>query len=304
MLAVTDLESKRVGLYHIPTRTHAARLVETLEPPSGTARALSVRLTVGAHPQAFVLWKDSAGTVLLRYTDDSPDGDRIALGVAPTSVAISADGRKIAWLAGKPPGYEPNPDVFVADLSGNGVRAVTQLRADANSARGGGDTQYAPSVGEMTWAGDTSLLLGLEYESGEGDKLVRVDVDQAKGAGWGERTGFMGPTHAEVTKGFELFDVTCPSEGGRALAVEGPRLHVDGPTRAVWLDVATGEVLGVVATPASGRSVVSVSGGSRGALYETSGPQGDRTYWRTGGEARGQLLVGLPPGPLEAVAQP
>jgi hypothetical protein len=70
----------------------------------------------------------------------------------------------------------------------------------------------------------------------------------------------------------------------------------------VRVDLATGNVLEVIATPDVGRELISVSGGRSGVIYVTARENDQRVYLRLPGEKRGTRITGLPTG--EVFVQP
>jgi subtilisin family serine protease len=72
----------------------------------------------------------------------------------------------------------------------------------------------------------------------------------------------------------------------------------------VHLDLASGEVLAVVATVAEGRYLVSVSGTPDAAVYVTAAEGTDlKAYLRLRGEQRGTPITGLPGDVEDVLAQ-
>jgi len=287
--------SGALELYGIRDGQVAHRL-RVLRGPAGTT-ATAVTLSGGAQPTVCVLWHSTASP-LECYGWGSDAGTVVAgadtLGYP--DIALSASGRSLAWTGDAQPN---GPELVYARLNGTAAGPPTRLAA---LSPGQEPDEAALMVSNIAWDGDDALLVSSAYDDDVNGAVSRVSL-AAPPKGWSNAREWIAGDQAWPV----LYGGSSAAVGGRFLATQ-LGFDTDGRdvTRAVELEVATGHLLDVVSTPATGRRISSVSGGAKGVLYRTEDHDGRdlRTYWRPPGQAHGRLLVGLPADAVDVVAQP
>jgi hypothetical protein len=303
-------KSGALAVYRIG-RDRRARPVAGFAAPQPGERASSVSFTSGPRPRACATWvhyddigRATAPAALVCYQPDSSPKATTLAGLidSPTSVALSADGREVAWIDYQESNNEA--DVVFGALSGDRVTAVRRVLP-------GHGMQCNPCLEEVTsvaWAGDHALILSREGQDDEGAGLGRLPLDDRHiSRGWLDGASTMPAWTADQP--YDFFDDVVSADWHSALAVERPS---DNPpprgvrARAVTVDLATGRRVGIIATALPGRDVTAVSGGAEGVVYRTgSGYDADpRFYLRLPGDAVGQPIIALPSDTMDVVAQP
>lgn len=304
-------KSGALAVYRIG-RDRRARPVADFAAPHPGEHALSVSLTSGPRPRACATWVHydetelpvAPASLVCYQPDSSPQPSTIA-GVTgvPGAVALSADGRDIAWIDFRPSNYET--DVVFGHLSGDRVTAIRRVLP-------GHGMQCSPcleGVAEVAWAGNGALMLSREGQDDEGAGLGRLPLDDRHiRRGWLDGARTMSPSRTD--QAYRFFDDVVSADGHAALAVERPSENGPPPRgvrgRAVRVDLATGRRVDIIGTALPGRDVTAVSGGPAGVIYRTeSGSQNDpRYYLLLPGDTVGRPILGLPADAVDVVAQP
>jgi hypothetical protein len=244
------------------------------------------------------VWSDHETGVVECYAEGAERGSVVpadgASGQAP--LALSYAGTSLAWTADGPTGV---PDLVYARLTGSTAGTSTRVPAWAP---GEEPDEAVLVVGDLAWEGENTLLVSHGYDDDVNGAIARVSLT-APPKGW---------THAYMVDGGDqvwpvLYGLTSATDAGIGLALQLGFFGSNGAelTRAVEIDVATGQVASVVSLPAKNRRLSSVSGGADGVLYRTEGSDGRlATYWRAPGQAHGRPLAGLPADVSDVVAQP
>lgn len=295
------------GLYSLAPRKRQARLVRNLQ-SLGDWSIASASMSAGPRPTICAVWHGQAeppqGTQLRCYADGDSRG-RIVPSDTPVAVAVRPDGRAVAWIESE---TNSNTAVVVADLAGDVVTVRSRARYAADLPPDGGIPE---AVSDVAWLGPRTLGLTDVGDSDEGKGLCVLDLDkprESKAVGFGR---CLTPGAAETKARYDRFEHAAPLADGTVLTVE--RGHqccedVNGPPgRAVVVRLADGAVLDLVATPATGRAVVDVTGGPRAVVYVTKGEDeatGRIVYVRWPGEAHGAPVSGLLELTSEVAAQP
>jgi hypothetical protein len=282
--------------------------------PAADYRPASIAFSAGTDPSLCVLWQrigheDSSGR-LLCYAPGASVGRPVA-GVprTPSSVALRADGKALAWSesAGEPT-YQM--DLLVADFDGKAASHLRRIAYDPSCPRSRGEACLGFfGVGALAWVDNGSLALSVGGESDENSGLRIMKLDAVTVAkGWVNGARPVNVPKADFQRRFTAYDNIVSATPATALAIERPN-YVSGennpPARAVRVNLATGAVLEVVATPGSGREAFAVSGDHL-VLYVTQSGRGTdrKVYLRLPGEAHGVQVTGLPSGVAGAVVQP
>jgi hypothetical protein len=295
-----------VELFHIGS-DHKAQSLTTLSPPRAGLVATSVSLSAGPAPVASVIWAKARfepGGTISYYLSGTSTGREVAGTTDATVVAVRADGRALAWVVD----FLPNgqTDIKAGDLVDGEVRDVQRVVPDPARPKNKDDLFFG-SVDRLAWAGDHQLALyeGVQDDEGGGVKVLPLQADSIK-QGWLKAPGVGVP---ENDQPYQYFDQVQTADGTTALVIE--REQGDGEywhrqPRAVRVDLRTGRILEVVASPLPGRFVTEVSGGSRGVLYgtnDTGRQDSARFYARLPKELHGTPIVGLPKDVVDVVAQ-
>ncbi len=269
----------------------SARHERELAGPDG-ARVLSVSVGAGADPAVCAVWAGPRANAVRCY--DGGTETVATTGGKPLAVAVSPDGRRLAWAADDGDGY---PDVYYGTRSGSTVPDAVRVPALTPTEEEADDASI--QVAALAWAGDGALLVSWSYDSDVNGTVTRLDLAKP-GRGWTYGAALGRERRRPIVTG-----ALSPADGTSVLAVQaGVGEEFENGSRAVRLDLASGRVLEVVSTPLKGRNMHSVSGGAGGVLYQTVGFDGDlKTYWRAPGERRGSPVSGLPNDMLGAVAQ-
>lgn len=303
-------KSGPLAIYRIGRDRHARPVAEFITPHPGE-RVSSVSLSSGAEPRACATWahldEDRLATgraTMVCYSLDSTHKATPITGIAgnPASVALSADGREIAWTDYTRENNET--DVVFGSLVGNRIVSTHRVLP-------GPSMQCRPcldNISGVAWSGDHALMLSRQGQDDEGAGLGRLPLDARHiASGWRD-----GPRSMDAWKtdpAYKYFDYVGSANLHSALAIERPSWNGPPPRgireRAVLVDLATGRRVATLATALPGRDVTSVSGGAAGIVYRTegNGPQA-RYYLRLPGDAAGQPITGLPSDTVYVVAQP
>lgn len=306
VVVAADRGKAGVTLYTIGADRHATEVV-TVPPPSGTSAATDVSLSSGATPDVCVAWSvrsEERTAQLWCYAYGSTTGHRIPTGVAADgTVALRADGRALAWTEHPSSGGRDDQAFVVADYRDgtvSGERRRATYSEDGTASRFGCDGTWVVGA---AWIDARRLLLEC---NGENDDPGGLAVQDATSPAAGRHV-----PDQDVQPPYNYLRQARSADGTTALALQGEWCEIECPggkprvaDRAVRVDLATGRVVEVVATPAPGRGVVSVSGGARGVVYVTEGDTGTRTYLRLPGEAHGTIVAGLADDVKDVVAQP
>jgi hypothetical protein len=295
------------GLYSLAPRSRHAQLVRHLD-SHGDWSITSVSLSAGPTPTICAVWNGQAeppqGSQLRCYAAGDSLG-RVVRSENPLAVAVRADGRAVAWLEAE---ANSNTALVVADLAGDVATVRYRAGYAADLPPDGGIPE---GVNDVDWLGPRTLALTDVGDSDEGKGLCVLDLDRPR-----ERTaiGFgrcLEPSAAEARRRYDRFEHATALTPGTVLTVERGHRCCDDPLgppgRAVVVRLSDGAVLEVVATPASGRAVVDVTGGPRAVIYVTAGEdeaKGRIVYVRWPGEAHGAAVSGLLELTRDVAAQP
>ncbi len=292
-----------VQLFSVGADRRALPSTLLLPPHAGDAPA-DITLAGGATPTTCVVWTDPqsdgyGGNSLRCYGPADARGTTVEAEGAVVGVALRPDGAAIAWQQVLDEQGEDG-DVVVASLDGRTTGTRTTYPTYRTSGRTV-DTGCGNGVGALDWAGPR-LLVQCGYENDFPGGLVLEEPDFIGGGRdvpgpAGPYTDFVDVGSATVSSALVLeeqhCEITC--EDGKPAR----------PGRAVRVAIPAGQVLEVIAVPADGRVIASVSGGPKGIVYVTRGNKGDlRVYLRLPGEKHGALITGLPTDVEGAVAQP
>ena len=298
VLTAVTRASGALELRSVSTGTREAALVRSLAPPEDGARVVDVATSGGQDPLVCASWHTGPGevhddleTTLVCYASGAEDGRQVTGVERPAQVALSPDGRRIAWSLLTQ--GEQNPVVSTALLEGGAVSSVDRRRGYAEQPD---DAFTGTDVQDLAWSDDRHLVVSTSVQSDDGPELVHVDVATPADQGW-LVDGRVVPV-PEDEAGYVTYDSVQSADERTALAdLRGYAMDDTGPPdRAVHLDLVSGEVLAVVATVAEDRYLVSVSGTPDAAVYVTAAGESDdvRAYLRLRGEPRGTRLTGLP----------
>jgi len=287
-----------VELYRVDASRHAV-LLKRLSAPRRDQTAGSVTIAAGEHPDACVTWETTGedgsivGGQLRCYAFADRRGRLIPMSGTPDSVALRPDGRVIFWIVdGEAPPGGQHVDLVTASYHGG---SVSDLQVHPSVRDGKAVQGFGCDAGSGAWAGDDTVLLACP-DSIDFDYGIVVQPLRGRGRTLDHPAGrvFYGGDSADATSALVLegadCTVSCPGS--------------DSSSRAVRVDLLTGRVLEVIAVPAKGRSVDSVSGGERGIFYVTEGAKDSRAYLRLPGEKHGVRVTGLPADSWWLVAQP
>jgi hypothetical protein len=306
VLTAVTRSSGVLELRSVSTGTRESTLLRTLAPPEDGAQVVDVTMSGGADPLVCASWHTGPGevyddleTTLVCYAAGQEQGQQLTAVERPAQVAVSRDGRRIAWSLLTQ--GEQNPVFSTAQLGDGTVSSVDRRRGRADQPD---DASTGTDVQDLAWSDDRHVVVSTSVQSDDGPQLLHVDVGTPAGEGWLEE-GRVVPVPGDHA-GYTTFDSVQSARDGTALADERGDAMGDGapPDRAVHLDLASGEVLAVVATVAEGRYLVSVSGTPDAAVYVTAAEGTDlKAYLRLRGEQRGTRITGLPGDVLDVLAQ-
>ena len=291
LLVAVVRDSGGLELHRVDRTTRAATLERVLAPPQEGAVALDATLGAMSLCAAWHVGSAPVGeepdTRVVCYPQGSPQGRVVAGPTLPVHVALSSDGTRLAWAESTSGG---NQVVGLGRLADGALSGARRFLANADRPP---EAFNGTAVQDLAWADDGEVVISTAVESDDGPNLLRVDVTAAGTRGWLDD----GRAVQTRTPGYLTYDSVLSVHGGVALAVErGSFLdEPEVPSRAVRVDLADGAVLEVLATAAEGRAVVGVSGGPEAAVYVTAG--NDRVlkpYLRLRGQARGEVITGLP----------
>lgn len=249
-----------------------------LEPPVSYATVVDVSMTAGPDPVVCASWHtgfdltwDDLQTSLLCYPPGSSRGTAVAGTGHPDQVALSADGRRLAWSEIGREGRS-NPVLDTARLVGTRVVAVRRFPGTAGTA---GDRFSTTGVADLAWGDTGHLVVSASGPSAADPRLLVVDVGGPGRAGW-LRAARATPDPSEPpgrpAGGSAVHTAVTSAATGTALAVErvsGPDGEQSG-SLAVRVDTVTGRVREVIGSPAPGRRVAAVSAAATGVLWSTT----------------------------------
>jgi hypothetical protein len=292
VVAVLLREDQRVLLYRVDERRHAS-LLRAVEPPRDLMTLDKVVISAGSNPRLCSVWRDddpksdADGEEL--FCEGIGSVDRVEFG--SISVALSPAGDEVFWSV------EPEEGTSTYTLAHLTRDAVVRKRSLAVDC-----PRYLVGAG---W-GDASHVV-LHCSTGDSDDPGRLAWQQLDGTSAPAADIPVVPT---TPRGYDLLLDPGGYVDGGVLAIQRvdclDGCPVDLPRRAVRVDPLSGKVLEVVASPAKGRQVGTVTGGAHGVAYSTYADEADdlRVYVRWPGERHGSPITGLPPDASEVVAQP
>ncbi len=290
--------------------TRVSTRVRTLDAPQDGAQALDVTMSAGPDPVVCASWHlgpgelDDGQNVLSCYPSTSEGRSEIEGVQRPSQIALNAAGTRLAWSLSSP--GEQNPIFSTGTLENGRVTDVERRRGEEDEPD---DSFTGTDVQDLGWSDDDHVLVSTQVQSDDGPELYRVNVNDGPERGW-LRDGVVVP--GPSSDGYTTYDGVQSADATTALATRrGYYLADEGdvpPDQAVRIRVSDGHVLQTIATVDKGRSLVSVTGTDRAAVYMTGVLEGDlwietRAYLRLKGELRGSLISGLPDGYQGVVAQ-
>jgi len=289
LVAATRETRDGIWLYRIgPDRV--ARHVATVPPPEPSSRASAITMSAGTTPSMCVIWSaDGPGDDRLgvhaascydRLEDGlEPSGTPVPVAGQVDEIALDAEGTRLFWSTKSEDG----------DATGGVVADYDDGRTSGGRALDMDCSRYLLSV---VWAGRDRLVL--HCTSGDNDDPGFLMTHELGAGSWAPRPGHqVGEAETFVHPGFAdetsvgAFERRCASGCDTAM----PRML---SARAVRVDLRTGRVVEVVATPAEGRHLHTLTGGAHGVVYVTEGRTDTRVYLRWPGERRGTRVAGLP----------
>jgi hypothetical protein len=298
VLAVNRRDQDQVLLYRVDSE-HAAHLVGEIQPPSGYGPHYGYTLAGGDQPDVCVLWglsppvSDAGGAeAAYCYPGGAKEGRPVVTDASLGDIALNAAGDRLFWsTVGE---GEESLEGVVADYASGRATGSRSFDLDCN--------RYLISA---VWASPERLVL--HCTSGANDDPGFLTTEELGSGSWAPRPGkhigadetLVRPGSADETSVLVL-ERHCESGCDTAM----PRMRAP---RAVRVDLQTGRILEVIATPAKGRYVDAVTGGPHGVVYVTGAQrQGPdlRVYLRWPGEEHGSPIIGLPADVETVVAQP
>ncbi|MDP9165818.1 MAG: hypothetical protein M3O32_07125 [Actinomycetota bacterium] len=303
-----------VGLYRIGPDRVATRCAD-LRPATAGYLPWQVTLSAGSSPEVCVLWVAKPGPVpdaleyetkreLVCYRGGVGPGWVVSGTGHPVAVALSPNGRSLAWTDSYTNGYVM--DIVTASLGTDGVSNLVRIvpvdRARIDS--------VLREAAMLAWAGDRALAVSVHGQDGEHSGVYLQTLSPA-----GERPGWMNGSHLVPPSPFPsrgwAYDNVIDADQSTALAVEQRPAWDEPPavegTRALRIQIPTGKVLDVVALPGPRRDVTSVSGGPTGIVYSTQpspdvGSVDAKFYIRFPRQPVGLPILGLPADTAHVVA--
>lgn len=311
VLAVRRSEHEGLWLYRVD-ESRRARQVGSIDGPAGQ-RPEWMTLSAGTRPLVCSVWAsdvDDADPVWCYRVDDLR-GWALPVEGEAQGVAVRPDGEAVAWEATIDPG-DPDTtrdELVVASLDGERTRDqrrfVSQDVGDPPS--GTRPLGCSDTAGAISWKDEDELIVQAWGDNDFPGESVQHSV--AAGPDGVEPACREIPERHDGT--YNYFTRPVAFDGRSFLAVEGEWCEIEcphkgkpTPRRAVLVDLRTGRVLEVIATPAAGRGVTAVTGGTHGVVYVTQGSNDTRVYLRWPGEKHGTPVVGLPVDLDWLVAQP
>ena len=277
----------------------AAHLIGEIGPPPGYGPNYDLTVAGGDHPDVCVLWglrpavTDAGGAdAAYCYPGGAAEGRRVRTDASLGEIALSTAGDRLFWST-----VDENNEVSQAVV------------ADYDSGRIGARRSFDPDCSRYllsaVWAGPERLVF--HCTSGDNDDPGFLMTEELGSGTWAPRPGqnigddetFVQPGSADETSVLAL-ERHCES------ACDSAAPHMRSP-RAVRVDLRTGQVIEVIATPAKGRLVDTVTGGPHGVVYVTDADaqhRDVRVYLRWPGEKHGTAITGLPSDVERVVAQP
>ena len=285
----------------------AATHVATVPPPVRGASVRGFTLSAGPSPDVCATWvSESEESVVLRCGSwGDLAGAQVPTQHEPADVSLRADGARLAWTEDSRDPETYLQELVVASYRHGEVSGAQRYVTSGTGPEGRLAVDCGEQVFQPVWAGEDALL-------GEGPGMNDLPGFQYR-IELGERrptcTQVPEPDHAG--RDGRYFTSPSWSDGRSFLAIEGewcelecPAGRAPSPRRAVRVDLTTGRLIEVIATPADGRRVRSVTGGEHGFVYVTEGSHDTRVYLRWPGERRGTRVTGLPADALHLRAQP
>ena len=292
----------RLSLYRLRSKSFRAELVRPLARPRNAANVFDVSLSAGPTPVTCVLWQLLADAGFEVRCYDWGDSTGVAVRAADaktTALALSADGRALAWASS-----DLNPTLRVGRFVDGQAKDVKAYVGDPKLPPGNDPAKSFSGRGTagLAWAGPAALAVNVSGESDEGSGLRRFHPGVTQG-GWLYREDIAPPTLGRV------YDGVCSATSTTAWALDRAQgvydVNAVAPTRAVEISLPSGRLKRVISEPAEGRDVVAVSGGVRAVVYVTAAQDAGkdrRVYVRYPGAARGTVIEGLPDSRLVVAA--
>jgi hypothetical protein len=327
VVAVERAKHPGLWLYRVGADRRAVQVATVGPPPGRFFSAYGMTLSAGSSPVLCVVWSgdepegDGSGQESARcYAWGDRDGFALPVEGAVSDVALRDDGRAVAWTTSVNQGDEHTShyDLVLADLDvGRTESRVTHQRTFVTQSEelpaGATALGCADTVGLGTWAGADRLLLQAWGENDFPGELFTHTATAPAAGSTPECRVIREPGH-RVADGYNFFRSVAGGDASSFLAIEGQYCEITcsdhrqpAAPRAVRVDLRSGRVLDVVASPAAGRSIQLVSGGRDGVLYASVSQRsfnGMRVYLRWPGEKHGTLITGLPADLERVVAQP
>jgi hypothetical protein len=296
-LADGTTATRSLSLYRLRAGSVSAEPVRTLIAPLDGASLLAASVSAGPTPTTCAIWyvdrqNIEAGRELRCYRWGDSKGTAVKASSDASIVALSADGRSLAWVNNN---GGNNPMLRIGRVEGAQVTNVREYLGDPTQPA----TAFTSSgVGGLAWAGPGALAIDDVADSDEGQGLVRYVLGTPQ-RGWLRHDELVVPVPAaDRQRGYYVYDGVRSATSTTAWAIERPTWMDDTPPvgkRAVEIELPSGRIKQVVSEPAEGRDVVEVSGGSRAVVYVTAkGGTDRRVYVRYPGESRGTEIKGMP----------
>lgn len=298
VLAVTRRDTATVSLYRVGEARTAMR-VANLDVPGSYFTTYGITISAGQRPDVCVVWSadepegDGSGReAVYCYAGLSTAGVQVPIDGQPDEIALDPEATRLFWSIG-----DPEADTLagvVADYSAGHVTRQVPFSMDCS--------RYLLAA---LWAGRERLVL--HCTSGDSDDPGFLVTEELGGGSNAPHEGHrIGPDETFVWPGYadETSVLALERRCRAACGTEAPKMLSE---RAVRVELSTGKVLEVIATPAKGRFLNAVTGGAHGIVYVTDA-EGDhrdvRVYLRWPGEKHGTLITGLPADVETVVAQP
>lgn len=323
LLAVAP-EDGGLDLYRAGSNAEAVK-VATLKGPAYHPYAQVITMAAAVDPAICVLWserEEQAERPLVQCYEP-----KTSAGLAPetyggvpvkglpddvSSIALSADGRQLAWLDPEPaPGRENRVLVVTGPLAQDRtVRPLRKVAPEGASKRQVPDSEYL-TADEVLWAGSTALVVTACCTSDRPEERVVPLDDASVRGGWLEAAIDVGYVEQDPTWEDEF--VIAADDRTAILRQRNPFAENGSTTdRVIRVDRRTGKLLQVLALPGTGRQFTRVTGGERGLVFTTDLVPPDEgeapepapeTFLLPPGQTTGRPLTGMPEGAF-VVAQP
>lgn len=299
-------------------RARRAHPLRHVTPPDSQGTTWSWAVAPGGDPDVCVAWRKPAGE------DGESEPDRLTcygegqyeLGARGVKdVFFTHDGRALVFTTWERGPSSERQEIVLAPYqraaTGSGRRFLTYYSTfepdDSDVEWDWGEKGCVDAVENAVPMGGDQVLAqcqGANDDPGTLAVLSMTDHDAIRDVAE--------PGH-QGADGYSYFTEPTWADGKVFLALEGQYCEIECadkqppvPRRAVLVDLRTGRVVEVVATPAKGRSLEAVTGGAHGIVYVTygSGRGSRRVYVRWPGEKHGVQVSGLPSDLDRVIAQP